>query len=184
MSQEPASADEGWIAAYGFEGLYEVSDAGNVKSVRRVTTRKDGSQYALEGCILRPYTRKFGYKHVTLSRSGVNLTRTVHRLVLESFVGPRPSGLVCCHRNGIPGDNRLVNLRWDTPQANQADRLIHGTDNGGFGNPRAFLSRELIVAIREATGTHASVARWFGVSPETARRIRNGSRWAFVEVDE
>jgi hypothetical protein len=52
----------------------------------------------------------------------------IHVLVLTTFVGPRPDGHEGCHNNGEPSDNRLVNLRWDTPCANQADKLVHQRD--------------------------------------------------------
>jgi hypothetical protein len=89
----------------------------------------------------------------------------------------------CCHCNGNAADNRLVNLRWDTPRANQHDRIAHGTGNQGFRNPRAFLTVEQIINIREAVGNDCSVARIFNVSRETARRIRKGIRWAEVVAE-
>jgi hypothetical protein len=49
--------------------------------------------------------------------------RRVHRLVLEAFVGPCPPGMLCCHGDNDPGNNRLTNLRWDTPTANMEDYL-------------------------------------------------------------
>lgn len=65
-----------------------------------------------------------GYEHIiTGSRYPHSY---VHRLVLEAFVGPCPPGMEACHWNGIPGDNRLHNLRWDTPSANNADILRLG----------------------------------------------------------
>jgi hypothetical protein len=56
-------------------------------------------------------------------------TRKVHRLVLETFVGPCPDGMECCHNNGDPADNRLENLRWDTLSSNAYDRVEHGVHN-------------------------------------------------------
>jgi hypothetical protein len=50
----------------------------------------------------------------------------VHKLVLEAFTGqPRPEGMVCCHVNGNPSDNRLENLRWGTLRDNAADKRRH-----------------------------------------------------------
>lgn len=56
---------------------------------------------------------------------------TVHRLVLEAFIGPRPPGMYGCHNNGNPTDNRLRNLRWATPRENVADMHRHGTSRWG-----------------------------------------------------
>lgn len=177
------TADEKWASAAGFAGLYEVSTLGRVKSIPRVAWRSDGRPQLVKGGILRPATRKCGgYQHVVLRKDGTHHTRTVHRLVLEAFVGLRPHDLECCHSNGNPQDNRLENLRWDTPKSNGLDRKIHGTANQGFGNPRSFLTPETIIAIRATAGTNRAVANVFGVSPETVRRIQNGLRWADVEA--
>lgn len=176
-----AVADEDWAPAFGFEGIYEVSTLGRVQSISRVVWRIDGRHQLIKGRVLRPATRKVGgYQHVVLRKDGRYYSRTVHRLALEAFVGLRPANLECCHCNGNPRDNRLLNLRWDTPKANGSDRKTHGTANQGFKNPRSFLSPETIIAIREAPGTNRAVASAFGVSPETVRRIQKGLRWAEV----
>jgi len=62
----------------------------------------------------------------TLSRNADYHRRYIHHLVLEAFVGPRPPGTECCHRNDIKTDNRLENLRWDTSSANMYDRVRNG----------------------------------------------------------
>lgn len=67
------------------------------------------------------------YLHVLLCSPGVQLSRHVHTLVLEAFVGPRPPGMFACHENDIPSDNRVENLRWDTPRANRLDSVRNGT---------------------------------------------------------
>ena len=174
---------ERWVPVFGFEGLYEVSNMGAVRSLPRKVEAVNQSEYMVRPRTLKPARRKSGHLHLVLRKGGEYHTRTVHRLVLESFVGPRPHGMECCHGNGNAADNRLANLRWDTPKANQYDRIAHGTGNQGFRNPKAFLTAEQIINIREAPGSDCSVARLFGVSPETARRIRRGTRWAEVVAE-
>lgn len=98
-----------WRAVPGYEGKYEVSDDGQVRSLRRNIT-------------LRAATTPLGYKYVALCGK----TRRVHQLVLEGFVGPRPDGLITRHLNGKPGDNRLENLAYGTMKENAADALAHG----------------------------------------------------------
>lgn len=56
----------------------------------------------------------------------------VHTAVLLAFVGERPEGLEACHNNGIPSDNRLENLRWDTRSSNRRDTILHGKDHNKF----------------------------------------------------
>lgn len=66
--------------------------------------------------------------NVTLSRDGRLKTQWVHVLVASAHLGERPAGMQVCHNNGNGCDNRVANLRWDTPQGNAADKRKHGTD--------------------------------------------------------
>jgi hypothetical protein len=68
-----------------------------------------------------------GYLYVNLKRVGSQSQRAVHRLVLEAFVGPCPPGMEGCHNDGDQLNNRLDNLRWDTPSNNKLDSVRHGT---------------------------------------------------------
>src|SRR5690606_33458839 len=99
-------------------GLYEVSDAGDVRSLPRPHTR---------GKVLKPIRDKRGYLRVGLSKCGQVRTRLVHHLVLEAFVGPRPEGQECRHLEGDPSDNRLRMIEWGTPRQNGLDQVRHGT---------------------------------------------------------
>lgn len=72
-------------------------------------------------------TSKWGHLSVNL-RAGVR--RLIHRLILETFVGPCPGGMECCHNDGDPTNNALSNLRWDTSKANKADMAKHGRVSG------------------------------------------------------
>jgi hypothetical protein len=115
---------ERWLPVVGYEGKYEVSDQGSVRSVDRyVDGGRGGRRRWLTGRILRPYT---GGRYMTV-QIGHGNTKSVHHLVIEAFLGPRPDGMDACHNNGQSHDNRLENLRWDTPINNAADRRAHGT---------------------------------------------------------
>lgn len=103
-----------WKAIPGYEGQYEVSDLGRVKSYRRYK----------EGRILRPGRMPQGHLSVALGRRN---SQCVHKLVLLAFVGPAPLNHECLHANGIPSDNRLENLRWGTRTENILDAVKHGT---------------------------------------------------------
>lgn len=114
---------ENWLPVVGFEGIYEVSDHGRVRGIDRAGS--DGRRLA--GRILRQKVHPVsGHRLVGLWR-GQETTRSVHRLVLESFVGPVPDGHEVCHNNGVPDDNRLENLRYGTRSENQLDRTRHGS---------------------------------------------------------
>jgi hypothetical protein len=115
---------EQWRPVVGYEGSYEVSDFGNVRSLNRITDR--GRQW--RGRLMSPAPMgPSGYLIVTLWRDGSQRTHLVHRLVLSAFVGPAPEGAEGLHGIGGPADNRLSNLAWGTHSENQFDQVAHGT---------------------------------------------------------
>lgn len=115
---------EEWRAVVGFEGCYEVSSSGRVRSLDRLVSHGIGGlMRKRQGCLLKPGTVQSGHQLVVLGRTQ---NRLVHRLVLEAFVGPKPDGMECCHNDGDPANNRVDNLRWDTRSANILDDYKHG----------------------------------------------------------
>lgn len=117
---------ERWLPVIDYEGLYEVSDAGQVRSVDRVNINSRGVSRHLKGVTLRATPTPGGYPAVSLSRGNVIRTHPLHRLVLNAFIGPRPDGLVVRHLNGDPTDNRLENLTYGTQAENCQDAIRHG----------------------------------------------------------
>lgn len=121
------STDEHWLPVVGFEGAYEVSNLGRVRSLNRVIQRRDGRGMAVSGQILAPQaTSRGAHLSVALSKG---TRRYVHVLVLEAFVGPRPAGMEGCHGPAGVMDNRPCNLRWDSHRENMQDSLRHGTNS-------------------------------------------------------
>lgn len=116
---------ETWRAIPGYEGIYEVSDLGRLRSLPRVDAQ--GARRRLR--MFHP-SRMDGWGHlgVKLRRDGVATSFYVHRLVLEAFVGPCPPGMEACHWNDVPDDNRLSNLRWATKSENRFDCVRNGSD--------------------------------------------------------
>lgn len=121
MNQSTQNQPETWKPVVGYEGHYEVSDLGRVRSLDRIIVTKSGVKKRRKGQLIRAIVQKHGYTAV-----GINGTKTIHRLVLEAFNGPCPEGMEACHENGIRSDNRLINLRWDTSSSNNVDIVKHG----------------------------------------------------------
>lgn len=99
--------EEIWKDIIGFEGLYKVSNLGNVFSIR--------NNINLKKCF-----DKDKYHQVTLTVNGKSKSKRVHRLVIEAFEGK--SSLHVDHINGVKTDNRLSNLRYVTPRINNMHR--------------------------------------------------------------
>ena len=123
---------EQWSPIAGFEDSYEVSNHGHVRSLPRTVGAANGKTKNLKSRPLPGYAAKSGHRYVDLYCKGIRTKVAVHRLVLETFVGPCPAGLEGCHRNDDPADNRLENLYWGT----RSDNLLDAVRNGRHGYSR------------------------------------------------
>lgn len=123
--------NEQWRDIPEWEGLYQVSDLGRVRSLDTIKTDSLGRPRPGRGRSLSADTKPNGYVYVNLKDKPRKRRRYVHQLVLEAFVGPRPEGHEACHVNGERGDNRLTNLRWDTISENRLDIGRMGRHNEG-----------------------------------------------------
>lgn len=110
---------ECWLPVPGYEGFYEVSDLGNIKSIPRPRTR---------GGLLAIKIGKRGYPAVSLCREGKQVTHEVHRLVAAAFIGPPPSRQEVRHLDGDPLNRHVANLAYGTRSENNQDAVIHGTN--------------------------------------------------------
>ena len=121
-------------------------------------------------CSHRPYLK------VTILGKG---ERMVHRLILETFVSKCPEGMQACHNNGNAQDNRIENLRWDTPKKNSNDRRIHGTSGAGEKNPMAKLTNFQVRLIRECKDLISAkdLSVYFGVATATINDIIKFRIW-------
>lgn len=129
---------EVWKAVVGFEGRYEVSDWGRVRSMDRTTPRRN-HLIKLSGKVLKAKPNAQGYPAVSLF-AGSRLNRkerSVHRLVLLAFVGEPPHDHEALHGDGTRANNRLENLRWGTRSENIADTHKTGTHRSTIPNPRS-----------------------------------------------
>lgn len=102
-----------WKDIVGYEGLYQVSDQGRVRSIRKMDTDSD-CRKVLSAKVLRPAYRRTGHAVVGLRRDGKNKTMTVHRLVATAFI-PNPNNYpIINHKDEDPRNNRVDNLEWCT----------------------------------------------------------------------
>ena len=114
---------ETWKDIPDYEGLYQASNLGRIKSVERFVRHHAGGKQILSERILKSTNNGTGYFHVTLSHHNKQISKYVHRLVIESFKGL--SQLHTDHINHIRSDNRIENLQYVTIRENQSRRLLN-----------------------------------------------------------
>lgn len=171
--------DENWRPVVGMESSHEVSDLGRVRSLERLDSlgRRQRARVLTNARMTGRYLR------IRLRDRDVRFERSLHVMVLEAFVGPRPVDHEGCHNNGDSRDNRLVNLRWDTRSANILDKRAHGTMVRGTRQHASRLDEASAALVRTlcAAGVGSDfLSVSFGVSSRTIDAIRHGETWSWV----
>lgn len=180
MSEELWRSTEEWKDIKGYEGLYQASKHGRVKSLDRVDSRG----HKRKEKIITLCVDKDGYMNVNLSKNGKMKSFRVHRLVLSAFVGVCPERMQGCHNDGNPANNRLENLRWGTHKENISDKKLHGTEQYGEKHGRTKLKNQQvqyeILPLLKMGLPHRKIADMFGVTVQIIGDIATGKRWSSI----
>jgi hypothetical protein len=186
--------EEQWRPIPGWEGGYEASSLGRIKSLaRKVRAKPRGGKWCWinrkERILTASAHGKGRYMSVTLNFNGYRQEgASVAHLVAVAFLGPRPRKKHVCHNNGDPSDNRIENLRYDTAKGNQADRDKHGRTQKGEQHYRAKLT---IAEVREIRATYKGrkdrykpghiqqidLMAKYGIGRRTLQHILAGRTW-------
>lgn len=173
---------EQWRPVVGYEGLYEVSDLGRVRSLDRFVSHRYGGQQLKRGKVLAPCCHRHGYPKVGLWKNGAQKVPCVHVLVAAAFLGPCPAGMEVLHGKNGCKDCHLSNLRYGTHKQNGQDMLRDGTAQTGTKQHASKLTEEDVREIRESTEPGVTLARRYGVGTAQVSRIRNGRNWAWLDA--
>lgn len=171
-----------WKDIPNFEGQYEVSDNGDVRSVNRIVTDRFGKTYGLKGRILKTNKTKNGYLLVHLSKNGQVTPVYIHKIVAKLFVS-NPNNLpVVNHKDGNKENCKASNLEWVTYSENNQHAYDTGLHPKGEQQYKAKLTEANIREIRNLGkyGTLQSIADKYGVSKATIRDVLLFRTWKGV----
>jgi len=171
---------EVWRDVIDYEGLYQVSDDGRVRSLWRLLPEATASGIRKPRLILKYGRNNQGRLQVALCKDGVPRRFQVHRLVLTAFAGPCPEGMEALHRNGDHLDCRISNLRWGTHTENMQDKARHGTQTQGETHGRSKLTDQDVRDIRASTETNRALGKKYGVSNVAIQAIKTRRTWKHV----
>lgn len=171
---------ERWQEIEGFEGLYEISDEGRVRSLPRVVPFRVNFSRRVRGGLKALTLDKDGYLQVSLSKFGVPYTRKVHRLVADAFIERSEFDEDVNHKDAFKANNHWRNLEWCTHKENsehaaQIDLMAYGSRHG-----LAKLSEADIPVIRQLFyqgWTYRAIAENFEVSIATISDVIKGKTW-------
>lgn len=167
--------EEIWKKIPGYEGMYSMSNLGNIRS-DRVTTK------SYIGKILKTTMCTGGYRYLHLHKLGVKKKFTVHELILLCFLGPRPKGYQVNHKDGVKTNNSIENLEYVTPIENSRHASRLGLLTRGENCKQAKLNPKKVKEIRILWPgiSQRKIANKFGVSQHTIRKIVIGKSWRHV----
>lgn len=167
---------EQWKPIKGYEGLYEVSDKGRIRS-----TRRPGAK----GGIMKQYIDTRDYPGVQLTKQNVGRPHKVHRLVAKAFCKGFKSRSVVNHKNGNKKDNRAENLEWCSEWFNKLHAYNMLGVNKGEKNGRAKFTQREVDFIRYIVGLYPDIqplriAEFYGTSGTAVNDILTFKKWPDV----
>lgn len=159
-----------------YKNIYQVSNYGRIKRLIGFGCKKER--------ILKLTQDKNKYLKVELCANNIQKTHKVHRLVLETFVGSCPKGMICRHLDNNTQNNRLENLEWSTFKINQFDRISNNTVSKGSKHGLAKLNEWKVRIIKRLLEdgylTQREIAKIFNVHFATISCIRLNKTWGYI----
>lgn len=137
--------EEIWKDIKGYEGYYQVSNLGRVRSLDRIIPHKKNIQQKRNGYIMKLIVNKRGYSRIGLLKFGKQIYKSVHRLVAEAFLENESNFPIVMHIvESMPLLNNVGNLKWGTHKENRIDTFLKGRDNIVKGEKHHFFGKPSI----------------------------------------
>lgn len=167
---------EEWKAIKGYEGSFEISNHGNVRSLDRTIERRRYGKIFVKGQMMKQQTARNGYQFVYLTRDGSKKIGSVHRLVAQHFIEPVEGCPEVNHKDRDKKNNHVDNLEWSNSKLNSQHAVMTGYH-------RVKLTPEDVRKIRvlNEAFTQKEIAKMFGVSTPTINHIITGRTWSYLK---
>lgn len=176
--------DEIWKDIPDYEGYYQVSNLGRVRSLDRFVVYSNGRNRVHKGSLISPYKNHDGYWKACLWVGRKMKAYSVHALVVRAFLGSPPDGCEVNHLDGNKDNNSLYNLEYCTKSRNIAHAQDMGLKPVGSRCYQAKLSESQVLEIRKlyASGliTQTAIASMFGVKPTYISAIVRRRKWKHI----
>lgn len=179
--------EEFFLPVPNYEGLYEISNFGNVKSLSRIRKGCNMGDSILKERILKLNFDSSGYRTVKLYKNSVKKTPKVHRLVASAFI-PNPEGKAQInHKDGCKTNNSVDNLEW----CSHLENIRHANATGlidirGEKSFKAKLNDKKVIfiktALRDGTYKQQDLADMYGVSFSVINHIKMGRTWKHLSL--
>ena len=191
QQEEILERESKWLAIPGYEGIYQVSDRGQVRSLDRSITNKNGELQFISGKLLKQIRDRDGYLQVYLCQNSQAKAENVHHLVARAFLPP-PDGEIgsklysyCLnHIDGNKHNNCSDNLEWITQAENQQHAIDTGLFNTHGTQTQSKLTEVQVLDIWELLEenrlSYRQIAECFDVSVKTIQKIKYGKAWRKV----
>lgn len=170
---------EEWRDVVGYEGKYQVSNLGNVRSVDRTFTNACGVNVTRKGVMLKPMLNQGGYMKVTMHKDGKVNTEVIHRCVAEAFIPNENNLPQVNHKDGNKRNNNVSNLEWCTALENMHHAINQGLRNNALEYAKS--ARKPVIATNLDTGEetfYESIQAAENVFGRHVTNVLSGSRKA------
>ena len=175
---------EVWKDVIGYEGYYQISNYGLVKSLDRVVDKNIGQKKLLKSRLLKQGIDKDGYKHVILYKNGRGSIFKTHKLVAIAFIDNPNNKKEINHKNGVKTDNKIENLEWCTRSENVKHAFKNGLKKPIFGETHVSskLSEEQAIKIKYGHKdlTQYQIADLYNINQANISDIRLGKTWKHI----
>jgi len=177
--------EEMWRPVIGYEGYYEVSSLGRVRSVDRYVNHSPGTKAMKKGRVLRGGKAPNGYRTTSLSKDGTSTTHSTHTLVASAYLGRRPDGHQVNHKDGRKENNAANNLEYVTPKENTRHSWQFGLQSVQRGTDcyNARITPKDVARIRRSYAggqTQRSLAAEYKTSPANISAICLRRSWRHI----